>query len=337
MKGFSIIVCCYNSAMVIEQTLQHLGRLQIPSGYHAEVVIVNNACTDNTIEIVHETWHRLNAPFDMIVVDEHQPGLSYARNKGIATSRCDYILFCDDDNRLNGDYLSTAAAVLCEHTEIGALGGLGIPDYEVVPDYWPEDFYIYGSGPQAMASGKVTYVHGAGVIVRRDVFRKVEMADFRFLLTDRKGDQLSSGGDYELCYAIGLAGYVVWYEQQLEFKHFITADRLAQSYCWKFIRESAPAIDVLEVYGYCLRHHNPLHMGFYFRQIKLLIYHGYLVYRSAWTKFKYRRDKQIDFLENFHIRFHKMRIRCIVLSFPKYKIWGKEIMALKGRIGQIMP
>lgn len=211
MKGFSIIVCCYNSANVIEETIGDLAGLQVPAGYAAEVVVVDNGCTDHTPALARAAWNNMDFPFDLVVVKEDKPGLSYARNKGIASSRYDYLLFCDDDNRLSSDYLLVAASALCAHPGIGVLGGWGVPDYEAVPAHWPKDFYIYGCGPQAAGSGETGYVHGAGVVILREAYLTLKNAGFTFLLTDRKGDQLSSGGDYELCYAIKLAGYLIWY------------------------------------------------------------------------------------------------------------------------------
>lgn len=332
LKGFSIIVCCYNSSPVIEDTLRHLAVLSQPAGYQLELVLVNNRSKDNTVSLATRIWSELGSPFALRVFEEEKPGLSYARSRGIMASSYDYLLFCDDDNRLEQDYLMIAAPILANHRGIGVLGGLGTPDYESIPAYWPVDFYIYGSGPQAKESGQVTYVHGAGIIVCKEALLKLEQAKFRFLLTDRKGDSLSSGGDHELCYAIGLAGYTIWYEKHLAFRHLIGADRVTKEYCWKFIRESAPAIDVLDVYRYFLSHNGSLQFSFYLRQLKLVIYHGYKLYRSYMLRSQYRHDPQIVFLEDFHMRFHKARIKCIVSNLFSYRRWSRPVSSFKKRL-----
>lgn len=335
MKGFSIIVCCYNSENVIEKTLQHLAALIVPSGHAAEVILVNNVSTDETVSLAKETWKLLNPVIELKVVDEDQPGLSYARNKGITTALYDYLLFCDDDNRLDPDYLMVAASILEKHRRIGVLGGLGIPDYESIPDYWSTDFYIYGSGPQAAKSGKVNYVHGAGIILRSEAYRQVAKADFKFLLTDRKGNQLTSGGDYELCYAIALSGFDIWYDKELTFSHYITSDRLTKAYCYRFIRESAPAIDVLDVYRYYLKDHNFLNINFYVEQFRLIAYHTYMFYKSHLLKSRYRSDIKIAFLEDFHIHFHKARVKWICRSFIQYSRWARQVENFKKRIKMV--
>ena len=50
------------------------------------------------------------------------------------------------------------------------------------------------------------------------------------MLSDRKGKELSSGGDTEFCYIIYLLGYKWKYDTSLFLKHFIPADRMNKKY-----------------------------------------------------------------------------------------------------------
>lgn len=313
----------------------HLAALRLPPEHDVEVILVNNLSTDNTVQLARAAWASLESAVELKIVNEDHPGLSFARNKGIETAEYDFLVFCDDDNRLDADYLLAASSILHRHAEIGALGGLGIPDYESIPDYWRRDFYIYGSGPQSTTNGKAPYLHGAGVILRKEVLLRLEKAGFRFLLSDRKGDRLSSGGDYELCYAVALAGYTIWYQKELTFKHFIPSDRTTWKYCRKFIRESAPSIDVLDVYRYYLTHDKALQVDFYRGQVKVMIFHAYKIYSSWLIRLKFKRDLKIVFLENFHIQFHKERIRCIIRSVFKYRKWARRVALLKDRLNTV--
>jgi hypothetical protein len=56
---------------------------------------------------------------------------------------------------------------------------------------------------------------------------------------------MSSGGDDELCYALRLLGYKIWYDERLYFKHFIPKDRLTWDYVKRFFQGSAKANIVL--------------------------------------------------------------------------------------------
>ena len=334
MKGFSIIVCCYNSATVLPETLRRLSRLKIREGLGVELIVVDNCCTDQTVQIAETEWLHAGSPFHLTIAEENIPGLSAAREKGISLAQYDYLVFCDDDNRLNDNYLMVAEQFLSAHPRVGALGGLGIPEWEALPVYWPDDFYIYGSGPQGAKSGKMPFVHGAGIIIRKAAYAALKKADFTFILSDRKQNQLSSGGDYELCCALALAGYDIWYEQQLQFSHFISSERITWAYCKKFIQQSTPALDVLDIYHFILRHREKEGgiNQFYGHQLKVLLYHMKELLVSTCRSVYYRRHPKVHFLERFHQLFHLERVKYICINVLSYKAYYRKIHALKFRL-----
>jgi glycosyltransferase involved in cell wall biosynthesis len=129
--GISVIVCCYNSAARIAPTLQHLAAQQQFPFTQWEVIVVDNASTDNTATKAVQVWNGIDGdkpPFKVIF--EKTPGLSAARKKGIEESQFDFVLFCDDDNWLHENYLSIALNILKENPLIGALGGTGFRVFE---------------------------------------------------------------------------------------------------------------------------------------------------------------------------------------------------------------
>ncbi len=334
MEGFSIIVCCYNSARLLPKTLAHLASLCLPDNRKVELILIDNCCTDDTRQVATEHWKKLGSPFKMKVAEENTSGLSAAREKGIHIAKYDYLLFCDDDNHLNSDYLLKAEEVLSAHPQIGALGGYGVPVYDHYPSFWHKDFYIYGSGPQAMKNGKINYVHGAGVIIRKEAFIRLKNAAFTFLLSDRKKERLTSGGDYELCYAITLAGFDIWYDPTLKFSHYIAPERTSWKYCKRFIEESAPALDVLQVYHYIVSQseNKPNLADFYFKQLKSGLFHLKHYALGAYKKYKYHRREDVFFLERFHQKFHGERIGCMSRNIFSYQRTYKKILALKKRL-----
>jgi glycosyltransferase involved in cell wall biosynthesis len=332
MKGFSIIVCCYNSEQVLPETLAHIAALILPGGVKTELIIVDNCCTDDTVSTAKKIWSEYHAPIEMKIVYESTPGLSAAREKGIQTSCYEYLLFCDDDNRLAPDYLLTAERILSGDDRIGMLGGLGIPAYIHVPAYWPEDFYIYGSGPQAKESGTTHTVHGAGVLLRRAAFNRLKEAGFGFILSDRKGDKLTSGGDYELCFAIALAGYSIYYYEGLRFSHFIPEERMTWKYCYRFIRESAPAVNVLNVYHFVLTADDKKMINFYLRQMRSVLHHIKKIFYSSFVKYRYYHDEKIRFLETFHIEYHMARLSSICRDTFRFSQYLRKVNQLKSRL-----
>ena len=90
----SIIITTRNRAEHLRNTLKSFERLQVPKEWPAELLIVDNASTDHTAEVIKTSqlsqlpvryWH------------EPKPGQSNARNSGMANTAGEVIIFTDDD------------------------------------------------------------------------------------------------------------------------------------------------------------------------------------------------------------------------------------------------
>ena len=243
-KGASVIICCYNSAPRLPETLRHIAAQQVPPHIAWELLIVNNLSSDGTEEIA-QAFFRTNPHISGAVLQEPTPGLSYARQKGFDQARYEYVVLCDDDNWLKEDYLPTAFGIMEADPQIGALGGCGTPVFETgsSPRWFSEYQEYYATGPQHPQSGDITrsrsFVYGAGAVFRLPALQHLQRTGFEHLLTDRKGSSLVTGGDNELGYALVLSGYKIWYDERLQFFHFITARRLHLSYFKKLAKYNA--------------------------------------------------------------------------------------------------
>ena len=228
-SGVSIIICTYNGSYVIEKTLEYLANQKhnIP----VEIVLVDNASTDNTKQLADEWWNAHGTEsLDYRSFIQSIPGKSYAQEMGYAKARYEYLLICDDDNWLNPNYIQNAYEIMKGNTVIGALGGWGIAESEVSKPGWFEKYgKYYATVKQGKKSGDITNakgcLYGAGMLIRKSHWIELNDLGFRPLLTCRKGNSLSSGGDTEYCYALRLIGYRIWYDEQLHFKHFISSKR----------------------------------------------------------------------------------------------------------------
>jgi glycosyltransferase involved in cell wall biosynthesis len=236
-KGFSIIVCCYNSADVIEDTLRSLCHLQTDNRFEIELIIIDNGSTDGTSELSQNFLAQNKVGFNYKIVTENMAGLSFARRRGIDEAGFEYLVFCDDDNRLSPDYALRAFELMESNNSIGAAGGFGNAVSVIRFPEWFEEFKkSYSVGAQADMSGDITskegYVWGAGMILRKYAVERLYENGFHSLLSDRKKEILSSGGDVEICYALRLSGYFIFYEPKLTFDHYIRPERLK----WKHLR-----------------------------------------------------------------------------------------------------
>lgn len=248
--GVSIVVCTYNGAERLPKTIRHIAELRVPAHIKWEFIIVNNASNDNTRDMAEMLWEKYNSPAPLFIVDEPNPGLSYARSAGFDAANYEFILMCDDDNWLAPEYLRVVYEVMVANPDIGALGGHGELVYEEDPPEWVKAFPIFAAGAQAPRSGTVkrNTLYGAGCVIRKSAHDLLIRAGFRSLLTDRLGKELSSGGDYELCYALVMAGYEIWYDERLKFRHYIPKDRFTEAYYLQYLKESSKCFEVLEPY-----------------------------------------------------------------------------------------
>jgi glycosyltransferase involved in cell wall biosynthesis len=246
MKGVSVVVCCYNSASRLPETLKHLALQHIDNSIKWEVIIVDNACKDSSVEVAKHEWLKYpDCEASFKIVSQPKPGLSYARETGISESKYDLLLFCDDDNWLAPDFIRRGFEIFSKNDKIGILGTFGIPSFEVTPPIWFLQLNInQATGKQSEKSGNITekegVVYGAGMFMHKSVFTEMSKTGFKSLLTDRKGDSLSSGGDGEYCYFARLLGFEIHYTDELKFHHFIPKERIA----WKY------NIRIYNSYGY---------------------------------------------------------------------------------------
>lgn len=252
-KGVSIVICCYNSSKVIRQTLINICTQKVPENIPWEVIVVDNASTDNTSQIAQEVWDNHNCLIPFKIVEEPLPGLSAARQKGIESSKYEYIIFCDDDNRLMSDFVRLVFEIMNSNKEIGVLGGQSKAEFEITPANWFKEWKnSFAIGRQSENDGDITqtrgFVWGAAMAVRKDAWEKLISGGFKSLLTDRKGNTLSAGGDTEICYAIRNEGWKIWYDSRLKFKHFISAERLNWKYLRKLFRGFGQASTGLDSY-----------------------------------------------------------------------------------------
>src|ERR1700682_3834 len=269
-EGVSIVVCCHNSARLLPETLACLAAQQFSSATPAcEVIVVDNASTDQTGETAGASWpDKTRIP--LRIVQEPNLGLTSARLRGIAEAKYEFICFVDDDNRVSVDWIENVFRTMTEHPEVGACGGQVEPQPETVLPAWFDSFYsYYALGQQAAEAGDITetrgYLWGAGLCLRKKAWSALAENHFDFLLSDRKGRSLSSGGDAELCYALRLGGWRLWYEPRLTMLHFLPDARLNWSYLRRLSRGFGAATAGFDAYDMALKG-KPLDFGQRLRQ-----------------------------------------------------------------------
>jgi glycosyltransferase involved in cell wall biosynthesis len=251
MKGISVIICCYNSAMKLIPTLNHLAKQRALQGLPYEVIIVDNNCTDNTVTVAIQTWESLNAPFKLSIIKQAEPGLSHARQMGIEKASYEYAVLCDDDNWLCEDYLLKVYNLFEDMPEVAVIGGVGEATADKpIPSWFVKlQGFGYAVGNEGRQTGYVDSVYGAGMGLRKQVISTLLNEEFSFILSDRTGTNLLSGGDTEISILIKKSGYNIYFDSSLTFKHYLTSNRLQWNYYLRLRRSFGKASAYLQLYN----------------------------------------------------------------------------------------
>lgn len=253
-----MVICCYNSAARLPETLRHLTTQYNPEDIEWEVIVIDNASTDPTAQVARDAWP-IGGRVPLRVVREQRAGLSSARIRGVAEAHYDIISFIDDDNWVPGDWIARIGALFAEHPEVGVSGARCEPEPEVAPPPWFERLQgFYATGSQHASSGDVTdspgtLLWGAGLNVRTQAACALLDGPFGFLMSGRSGTSLGAGEDTELCYALREAGWRLWYDDTLVLRHFIPQGRLAWPYALRLMSGMGASAVMYDLYLQALR------------------------------------------------------------------------------------
>lgn len=244
MKGISVILCTYNGCDRLKPTIEHLASQELVC--EAELVLVDNASTDGSSAFVEEIWQERGNPYSLVIVKELTPGLIHARKAGLKAASYDIVVFCDDDNWLQRDYLKLTCGLFGSIPSIGLVGGqgIGVTNGEF-PSWWYEadNSCNFAVGKQLSSSGYADfrgYLWGAGLAGRKVVLTHIFNDAFPFLMVGRKGNTVLSGDDSEMCLRALLAGRHLYYDERLVYSHFIPVGRLSDAY-FKYLLDSFEA------------------------------------------------------------------------------------------------
>ena len=232
-NGISVIVCCYNSSSRLPDTIKYLVQQHVESGFEWEIIIVDNASTDATKRVANEELGK-TINIDYRIIEEQKKGLASARERGIEESKHGIIIFCDDDNHLEPDYLEKVRSVMMERPEVGIAGGLIKPKLAYYPGKWIEAMYTaMGIGAMRSEDGYADWVFGAGMVIRKQIFKELRDRNIKFILSDRTGSKQTAGGDSEWCELTKYIGYKIYYSSSLVLYHYMQAHRLKKSFFFK--------------------------------------------------------------------------------------------------------
>ena len=234
MPLLSVIICTHNPHTGrLARTLDALAAQTLPASQW-ECVLVDNASSPALTAPVGLT-------FTLRSIREPQPGLTFARRCGLRASAASLCLFADDDNVLAPDYLANAIRLSAANPRVGAFGGRSVPEFETPPPRWTREFFdllalrdlghhsIIAPAEMPPRAYPRCAPIGAGMVLRREAAQAwLDAPDPG--LTDRRGNELTSGGDNDIVLTLFAAGWDIAYFPELSLTHLIPCGRLSPTY-----------------------------------------------------------------------------------------------------------
>jgi glycosyltransferase involved in cell wall biosynthesis len=245
----SVITCTYNpDADNLSRVFKALDQQSLPKD-RWDYVVIDNGGDRPLRDSLDLRWHPQGR-----IAAEPEKGLTRARLRGIVETHGDVLVFVDDDNLLDPEYLETALDLLARYPFVGVLGGTGKGEFSTLVEPWVRPFLAVmavNDEPedcpheiQYALTRKIGpwFPTGAGMIVRRIIaesYRQAVLSDPRRLGLDRTGAQsLAGGGDTDLTFTCIDEGMACGVSSRLKFTHIIPAWRLSAAYLEKLLYSS---------------------------------------------------------------------------------------------------
>ena len=249
--SISVIICTHNPRPAyLRRTLDALRGQTLPRD-RWELLFVDNASKDSLADKWDISWHPHGCH-----LREDEIGLTAARLRGVRESTGELLVFVDDDNVLDPHYLERSAAIPTRYPWLGVFGcGALEPEFQVPPP--PEldsrlALLALRTVPRPVWSNNTKdYEYlpwGAGLCVSRRVSLVYQELLARLNVTDvldRRGRQLTCGGDDLFSWAALRDGKGFGLFPELRLTHLISEGRLSRRYFLRLLDDSAFSHGVL--------------------------------------------------------------------------------------------
>ena len=216
----SVIILNYNVAPFLQLCLQSVQ--QAVSGINAEIIVVDNASTDDSVAMVKQ-----NFPGITLIENPENNGFSAGNNVGIAAAKGEYICLLNPDTVVGNNCFVDTLRVAESKQDLGALGvkmidgrGNFLPESKrCVPTIGVSIKKLiglkksgyYATQLQEDSDGSVQILVGAFMLMRKDRYLEVNGLDEDFFMY---------GEDIDLSYKLIKAGYKNYYKGTTTIIHY---------------------------------------------------------------------------------------------------------------------
>ncbi|MEM7031823.1 MAG: glycosyltransferase family 2 protein, partial [Chloroflexota bacterium] len=208
----SVIILTWNGCQDIEACLQ---AVQAQTYASFEVLVVDNASTDQTVDFVAEHFSGV-----VLIQNQENLGFSAGNNVGLRQAKGDILVLLNQDTVVEPDWLAQLVEAFQHDTQIGIVGGKA---------YYPDGLLQHAGGqvgPDGSGSHigdgetdqgqydratDVDYITGATLAISRTAYKAVGGLD--------EGFSPAYHEDVDWCYRVRQAGFRVVYQPKARLIH----------------------------------------------------------------------------------------------------------------------
>lgn len=187
-----------------------------------EIIIVDNASTDNSIEVVRKKFPNIT-----YILNESNLGFGKAHNIALKKAKNEYLLILNPDSKILKGTLKHMLSFMEENPNVGAAsalvekedGSMDLASHRGFPTPWASFlYYVLGNDSlyhlknrDLSKTHEVDSIVGAFFLTRKSILEKVGYFD---------EDYFMYGEDLDLCLRIKNAGYRVMYVPEVKILHY---------------------------------------------------------------------------------------------------------------------
>jgi glycosyltransferase involved in cell wall biosynthesis len=232
----SVIIPTRNRSALLDKALESITR-QTLGQENFEVLVIDNASTDNTKQIADKYAGRLPLTY----IYEQSPGLHNGRHHGYKASKSELLLYSDDDIIAFPTWLKTMVDLFDSDPSIAIAGGKNLPDFESEPPDWlRQSWQNIGKDGQIICDLSILdlgdevkevspyFIFGCNFGIRKKIL--TECKGFHpdgmpFELIKYRGD-----GESYISHFVKSNGYKAIYHPGASVYHFVPTDRMTLEY-----------------------------------------------------------------------------------------------------------
>lgn len=230
----SVVVLNFNGKQHLEECFKSLVALDYPAD-KCELMLVDNASADESVAFV-----RAHFPTVRIVQNEDNLGFAAGNNRGAQAAHGDYVVFLNNDTRVDGQWLKELVApcladaeVVCTASKMLAWDGskvdfvssaMNFHGFAFQPDYGARDVFDQ--------SHPLLFACGGAMLIRRNVFLDLGGFDEDYFIYFE---------DVDLGWRVWLSGYRVLFAPKAIVYHRLhaTMDAFSQFRKWVLFERNA--------------------------------------------------------------------------------------------------